>query len=535
MENIESKLFNNDVLFTIEEASKWACNYLKRDISESNISYLIQYGKIKKISDNGTTQVSKNDLINYYKSYRWKRELNWKKKLGSDINWTLSFDYLREKDTTKHVHRLHPYKGKFIPQLVEYFLDDHINNFKKEIFFNKGDIILDPFCGSGTTMVQANELGMNCIGIDVSAFNAFLSNAKIFKYDLIDVYKETKNITSKLNKFAMKLKIPIFEQELLNELYEFNNKYFPSPDFKYKVIRNKINENEYGLKKSENFLPVYQKLIKKHQIKLKQLKDKTFLYKWYIQNTRNEIEYAFKLLKQVKNTYTKIILSIILSRAIRSCRATTHSDLATLKKPQFTSYYCVKHKKICKPLFSIRGKWETYSKDTLKRLSEFVKLRTDTFQRCLAGDSRSIDIFVELEKKNKKFAALVKKKKINGIFSSPPYVGLINYHEQHASAYNLFGFKRKDKLEIGPLFNGQGKAARDLYIKGIANVLNNCKKYLIDDFNIFLVANDKYNLYPTIAEKADMQIINQYKRPVLNRTERGKGAFSEIIFHLKNK
>ena len=30
-----------------------------------------------------------------------------------------------------------------------------------------------------------------------------------------------------------------------------------------------------------------------------------------------------------------------------------------------------------------------------------------------------------------------------------------------------------------------------------------------------------------------MQIVNQFKRPVLNRTEKDKGAYSEIIFHLK--
>lgn len=42
-------------------------------------------------------------------------------------------------------------------------------------------------------------------------------------------------------------------------------------------------------------------------------------------------------------------------------------------------------------------------------------------------------------------------------------------------------------------------------------------------------------MYPTIAENAEMQIINQYKRPVLNRTEKDKGAYAEIIFHLKAK
>jgi hypothetical protein len=57
----------------------------------------------------------------------------------------------------------------------------------------------------------------------------------------------------------------------------------------------------------------------------------------------------------------------------------------------------------------------------------------------------------------------------------------------------------------------------------------------VDDYNVFLVANDKYNLYPSIAENAGMQIVNLYKRPVLNRTEKDKSAYSEIIFHLKAK
>ncbi len=152
----------------------------------------------------------------------------------------------------------------------------------------------------------------------------------------------------------------------------------------------------------------------------------------------------------------------------------------------------------------------------------------------MQGNSRNIDIITELYKKAPLFAELVKKQKINGIFTSPPYIGLIDYHQQHAYAYDLLGFKRNDNLEIGPLFKGQGLEAKQNYINDISEVLNNCKKYLVDDFNIFLVANDKYNLYPQIAEKSKMKIVNQYKRPVLNRTEKDKNIYSEIIFHLKN-
>ncbi|WP_216353486.1 hypothetical protein, partial [Snodgrassella alvi] len=88
---------------------------------------------------------------------------------------------------------------------------------------------------------------------------------------------------------------------------------------------------------------------------------------------------------------------------------------------------------------------------------------------------------------------------------------------------------------IGPLFKGKGKVARENYVIGISDVLLNCKKFLVKDYDVFLVSNDNFNLYPLIAERAGMVIINQYKRPVLNRTEKDKNAYGEIIFHLKDK
>jgi hypothetical protein len=68
---------------------------------------------------------------------------------------TLNLDWtereLPESARTRHVHRLHPYLGKFIPQLVEVFLRK---------FFTAGQTVIDPFSGSGTTLVQANEMGI---------------------------------------------------------------------------------------------------------------------------------------------------------------------------------------------------------------------------------------------------------------------------------------------------------------------------------------------------------------------------------------
>ena len=216
-------------------------------------------------------------------------------------------------------------------------------------------------------MVQANELGIHSIGIDISAFNSLISNVKVGKVDFDDLKKE-------------------------------------------------INEKEYSFKQEKKILQIFIKLQKKYNLKIKQDNSNSFLEKWYLEPVKQEINFIFEKLKQVNKPTTKKILAIILSRTIRSCRATTHADLATLKALVTQPYYCRKHGKICKPLFSILSWLERYSKDTIKRFIEFDCLKTNTFQYCLQGDAKNINLLESLEKQNSVFFKLVKNKKSKEFF-----------------------------------------------------------------------------------------------------------------------
>jgi hypothetical protein len=235
-------MYESSDLLTIKQAGDWATVYLGKSVTASNIAYLIQYGLISKNGENGSTLVSKAELMQYYDKFLASREHYFKENLGKDLNWALSFEQYKEAETTKHVHRLHPYKGKFIPQLVEYFLDDHTDKFKTETYFKTNDIVLDPFSGSGTTMVQACELGMNAVGVDVSVFNALIGNCKVAKYDIADIKTEINRITKALLAFIRNSNAIEFEEKLLQELNLFNNRYFPVPDYKYRLRKGEIDE-----------------------------------------------------------------------------------------------------------------------------------------------------------------------------------------------------------------------------------------------------------------------------------------------------
>ena len=374
---------------------------------------------------------------------------------------------------------------------------------------------------------------MHAIGVDISTFNTLINRVKVEKCDTNGLRDELSRIGSLFQQKIYNAPNIEFEKELLEELNVFNKNHFPTPDFKRKVNMHEVDEKTYAYKKEQEFAPIFGKLIKKYSIQIDPIGAHRFIDKWLLKPIKDEVNFLLEQIKEVKCEKIKRILEVVLSRTVRSCRATTHADLATLKEPVTKPYYCKKHGKICKPVFSVQSWWRRYSKDTLDRLQTFDSLRTKTIQACLQGDSRKIELTDCLVEREKKLAELIKSKGIKGVFTSPPYIGLIDYHEQHAYAYDLFGYKRNDPLEIGPLYKGQGAVARQEYVESIAEVLRNCKKYLAEDFHVFLVANDKYNLYPSIAKLADMRIVNTYKRPVLNRMEKDNSVYSEIIFHLK--
>lgn len=382
--------------------------------------------------------------------------LNWGEKNVQNFGIDLSFANVPEWQRTKHVHRLHPYLGKFIPQLVEVFL-------KK--YFKPGQTILDPFLGSGTTLIEANLLDMNSIGIELSEFSYLIAKIKTQKYDL-----------------------GLLEKEIFDILQ------------KTKVFSQRIQQNQKSLFEDWDFEP------------------SEYFKTWYHPKAIKEI-YFYR--NQIPNYTNQDILKIILSRAARSARQIPHYDLARPKKPVKSKYWCIKHRQYCYPIDNAIKFINRYSWDTVKRIEEFDRLRTLAKIILLQGDARIIELPIG--------------KEIDGIFTSPPYLGLIDYHDQHRYAYNLFNFKEYPEAEIGsPTRNENWNDKKENYKNDIITVLKNMKKYMKEEAKIFIVVNDKHNLYPEIAKECGFKFIDIFHRPVLMRTERDNNRFSESIYYFVN-
>jgi len=93
---------------------------------------------------------------------------------GADPEFS-DYHFIQQYNQTQSInqyltHWFYPYKGKFHPQMIRALLGI--------IGLGPGDLVLDPFIGSGTTAVEAQLLGINCIGVDVSPLCQLIARVK---------------------------------------------------------------------------------------------------------------------------------------------------------------------------------------------------------------------------------------------------------------------------------------------------------------------------------------------------------------------
>lgn len=142
----------------------------------------------------------------------------------------------REKELERaDMHSFHRYYGKLIPAIPGYFIKE---------FTKEGDLVFDPFSGSGTVAVEAKRLGRNFLGVEINPLSAEIARVKTYSLS-----------TEKLEKINSEL-LEIIDCDL-SDVGEDEKPYIMNRDHWFKdfvqtdLIRIKRDINSYFESRSE--------------------------------------------------------------------------------------------------------------------------------------------------------------------------------------------------------------------------------------------------------------------------------------------
>ena len=177
--------------------------------------------------------------------------------------------------------------------------------------------------------------------------------------------------------------------------------------------------------------------------------------------------------------------------------------------------WCHKHRRTCRPVEAAAHSLRRYTLDTLERIKAFSRLRAPRrTAEMVHGDART----------------LVLGGPYDGVVSSPPYPGLIDYHEQHRYAYELLGLDDRRELELGAAVRGTSQVALAAYVDGIVDVFANVRAALRPGAPVVIVVNDRRTLYPEILDRGSLRPDERVRRQVNRRTGRRAGeSFEDIL------
>ena len=303
--------------------------------------------------------------------------------------------------------------------------------------------MLDPFAGSGTTLVQCLESGYDAVGVDIAAFNCLLMRVKTSEYDPFRLESDVRGALARRGR---------------------------SPG-----------------------------------------RPTGFVGQWFAPDAAAELLHFRSLLEDYEHAD---VLRVVLARAARSARLTTHFDLdfprdaaaRALLVPQAPPHLHAR---------SGGGQVPPPLPRRHARPAEDLPARACSGARAeiVHGDATEVALDGSFD----------------AILTSPPYPGLIDYHEQHRYAYEILGLDDRRERELGAAAAGTSRRAIESYVAGISTVLRRGSERLADGAPVLVVVNDRRNLYPEILERSGLRLVDRLERHVNRRTGRRAGEYFESI------
>ena len=220
---------------------------------------------------------------------------------------------IKNAGLTAGTHKFHRYPGKFIPHVPRWAIQRHISDAASQ------PIVLDPFCGSGTTLAEAAALGIKSVGIDVDPIARLVSRVKTRPIE----EKRLREVVSEVSQKVQRRSIPTFKPSIPTLDHWFSRD--ASRDLG--VIRGVIEEYAQELDVYEFLLVCFASIIRRASNADNQTQ------KTYVSHTKLKTpDPAKPLFLRVIDDYMQRLLSAKLdhstvAKVLDTCDATNFGDL----------------------------------------------------------------------------------------------------------------------------------------------------------------------------------------------------------------
>ena len=300
-----------------------------------------------------------------------------------------SFDHL--------THYLFRYPAKFHPPIVRTL----INQYTKH-----GDYILDPFCGSGSALIEAAIAGRHAIGSDIDPLAVFISRIKTHRYNIKYLTKSYQVLSEKLDQFQSK-NVKCYEPHFQDlTLEEFNST----------VHTEKL------------WIPAIPKL-----------------FHWFRRYVVVDLARINKEIAQIKTPNSHRDFFRLCFASI--IRAASNADPVPVSGLEVTSY--MKRKEILGRVVNPYALFEKAVKKGLLAVNDF-KSKSDPKASVSAvqGNALKLKSFV--------------RHKVDAVITSPPYHNAVDYYRRHQLEMFWLGFVKtqEDRLSLKPAYIGASRVSR---------------------------------------------------------------------------
>lgn len=161
----------------------------------------------------------------------------------------LSFDLDSYTNKGYGTHNFHPYPAKYVPQIPKELISR---------YSAPGDWILDPFCGSGTTLVEALSMKRHSVGTDVNPLACLISEVKTTRLNEVDI----QNIRNALKRIEEKFRNRAEPQTPPPSIANIGKWFAPHIQYEVSLIRDGILEAETVAARNFLFVALSSILIK---------------------------------------------------------------------------------------------------------------------------------------------------------------------------------------------------------------------------------------------------------------------------------